>query len=429
MTRRDFFVLLVILVVAAGVRFGFTAALVGFDAPLKGDEANYQRQAEQLAAGEGFVTAWGAPTAYGTPGYPAILAVALRLEGDSPRTTRLLQLRFGVLIVLLTFLLARALFGVPVALIAAALVAVNPFLVFISGYGLTENPYTLFVLTALCLVTAKRMTPAWRLCVAGVALGLATLVRPTGFAMALWIAAALAVVAHGLWPRARAALLVFGVTWVAFVLPWQLRNLAVMGEWVGLSTHAGTALYQSNNIRAYDVPEWRGGVAPLEALPEWERLKSLPEVEYNRLALAEGRRFMLENPGRAARMVGWRFVRMWRLKSDVGLSGIASGWWFRTDTTLGKIAASFDVGLIYAVVALPFFLFGVVVTRRRWRELLGVYGVVLVHTATVLVVFGSLRARVPVEPVIAVFAAAGVMWCFRRLRPGRDSSTPSPQSP
>jgi hypothetical protein len=61
------------------------------------------------------------------------------------------------------------------------------------------------------------------------------------------------------------------------------------------------------------------------------------------------------------------------------------------------------------------------VTRRRWRELLFLYGVVVAHTAVALVFFGSIRGRVPVEPVIAIFAAVTIDRVVFRLRERRSN--------
>jgi hypothetical protein len=76
------------------------------------------------------------------------------------------------------------------------------------------------------------------------------------------------------------------------------------------------------------------------------------------------------------------------------------------------------VGLIYAIVALPLFVAGLWMTRRRWRDLLFGYGVIVVHTAVAVLFFGSLRTRIPVEPMICVFAGAALV---SLRRPRRDS--------
>jgi hypothetical protein len=47
---------------------------------------------------------------------------------------------------------------------------------------------------------------------------------------------------------------------------------------------------------------------------------------------------------------------------------------------------------------------------------------VLVHTAVAMAFFGSLRGRIPVEPVICIFAGVAVVGLVSRLRPPEGAS-------
>jgi hypothetical protein len=95
---------------------------------------------------------------------------------------------------------------------------------------------------------------------------------------------------------------------------------------------------------------------------------------------------------------------------------------------LGRLASEIDVGLAYAVVVIPAFLLGLIVTARDWRKMLGLYAMIGVHLAAALVFYGSLRARSPIEPVLAIFAACGLAWLAVRLRAvrARRAGGPSP---
>ena len=99
---------------------------------------------------------------------------------------------------------------------------------------------------------------------------------------------------------------------------------------------------------------------------------------------------------------------------------------------IGRLAADVDVGFAYAIVVMPLFVAGVWSTRRRWRELAFPYGVIVVHTAIAIVFFGSLRGRLPVEPVICIFAAGALAALTRRLvrlrAPSRSGPPPSETS-
>ncbi len=401
--RRAF---IAILIAAALVRVVFSGWVVGFGAMTKGDEADYHTIATQLVSGNGFAGADGTPTARRPPGYPVLLAALYSLFGIDPVAGRVLQVILGVAVVALTAAVARRLFDARVALLAASLAALNPFLTFISGYLLTENLYLVLVLAALCVAPDPRrfMERPARAMGSAALLALATLARPTGLPLLEWVLVAALLLAAVPW-RVRAVRLTAAVAVaVLLVLPWYARNASVMGGWV-LTTHGGITFYQGNNPKVARTDSWRGGVAPLEVLPRYNEMAAMPEVPRDRMAWRLGGEYLYHNWREVPELVAWKFLRFWRLKSDMGLSGIRSGWWFSRESRLGWLAAEIDVGFVYALPVLALFVAGLWLTRRRWRELVFLYGIVIVHTAIAVVFFGSLRTRIPVEPVFCIFAA------------------------
>ncbi|HXV13849.1 MAG TPA: glycosyltransferase family 39 protein [Candidatus Krumholzibacteria bacterium] len=416
-----------ILAVAALARLVFAGAVVGWDTPPKADEADYHAIAVNLLEGDGFVSFEGTPTARRPPGYPVFLAAVYAIAGESPRAGRVVQVILGVVVVALTGLLARRYFGESIALLAAGLSAINPFLIFISGYLLTENLYMVLLLAALVTARDPRTLAAShaRAAATGVILALATLARPTGLPMLEWVLAALLALSGVAW---RARLVRGALAAAAFalvVLPWYARNASVVGGWV-LTTHGGITFLQGNNEKVASVPQWRGGAAPLEVLPRFDEMAGLDEFTRDRLAFELGYHYVQTHANDVPELVFWKMVRFWRLHSDMGLSGVKSGWWWSKNSTLGRLAADIDVGFAYAIVAVPLFVLGVVVTFRRWRELSLLLGVVAVHTAVAMVFYGSLRSRIPVEPVMCVLAAVALAAIVGRVRArgGRVATAP-----
>ncbi len=407
-----------ILVVAALSRFGFGVYVVGLSAATKGDETDYHAIATHLVDGRGFVSTEETATARRPPAYPVFLSLLYRVSGVSPAAGRVAQIILGVIVVWLTVRVARAWFGASASVWAGWFAALNPFLIFVSGYLLTENIYLVFLLGATVLAaTPSRFCQSSlaRAALMGVLLALAALARPSGLPMLEWMLAAALLFGAAPWRQRLGRVALAAVCFAIVMLPWLARNARVVGAPV-LTTHGGMTFYQGNNEKVAMTPQWRGGVAPLEVLPDIDRLTAMSELERDRAAWQLGREYLKSHPGQVPSLVWWKLVRCWRLKSDMGLSGIRSGWWFNNRSPLGKAAAHLDVGLIYAVVALPLFVAGVWMTRRRWRELLFAYGGIVVHTALAVVFFGSLRTRIPVEPMICVFAAAALVTLPRPRR-------------
>ena len=83
---------------------------------------------------------------------------------------------------------------------------------------------------------------------------------------------------------------------------------------------------------------------------------------------------------------------------------------------MGKLASSLDAGLVYAVLAIPLFVLGLFISWRDHRRLSVLYGLIVIHTLTAVVFHGSLRMRLPIEPLIAIFAAAALYRIVLRIR-------------
>jgi 4-amino-4-deoxy-L-arabinose transferase-like glycosyltransferase len=410
--------LVAILVAAALSRFVFGVWVVGLGAPIRGDEADYHAIATHLTAGDGFTSTGATPTARRPPAYPVFLSLLYRLGGPDPAAGRVAQVLLGVAVVWLTMLATRRWFGATAGLVAGAFAAFNPFLIFTSGYLLTENLYLVLLLSALVIAPTPRAIGTGsppRAAATGALLGLAALSRPTGVPMLEWLLAAGLLFGAGPWPRRLGRLGLALAAFLVVVTPWLSRNARVMGGWV-LTTHGGITFYQGNNAKVAHTPQWHGGAAPLDALPRIDELVTMDELSRDRLAWQLGREYLRDNPGDVPGLVGWKLARFWRVKSDMGLSGIRSGWWFNRESVLGRVAAGVDVGMVYALVSLPLFALGLVATRGRWRDLLIAYGVIAVHTMVAVVFFGSLRTRIPIEPVICAFAAAALVTGFDRFR-------------
>lgn len=392
--------------------------MVGIERAPAGDELDYHYLAVNLADGEGYRLENGQLTARRPPLYPAVLSVLYRAFGVSVAMARFFQVLLGTAIVALVFFTTRRLFTPGTAWIAAALAAVNPYLVFMSAYMLTENLYTALLLGGVFLASKAPVVAGapWRAGLAGLAFGLATLCRPTAWFLALWAAGFGVVLGEGsLRGRMARGAVLLGVV-IATLLPWGIRNHAVFDRWEFFTFHGGITFYQGNNAVVLQYPQYHGGVTPLTMLPAWDEIKSLPEVESDAATRRLGRQFLRDNKEKVPLLVWRKFVRFWRLKSEAGLSGIRSGWWFDKDSRLGKLAASFDVGFVYSIVAIPLFVAGFLASLTSRRRFVLLVGFVAVHVLVALVFFGSLRMRLPIEPVIGMFAADFLWRVVTRFR-------------
>lgn len=312
--------------------------------------------------------------AFRTPGYPLLVAAC----GGSPLVVRVVQALIDTSTALAAYLLARRWLAERSAVLAAALVAFNPFLVYFSGLILSETLFTaMLTWGALLLLSPGRWWPA------AFVLAAAALVRPSAILLTPVLAAAV----PGLrWShRLTYAAAAFGLT-IAVLLPWGWRNNRVLGRWVLTTTNGGITLYDGFHPAATGASDQ----SFVRRMPELSEMTELQRNDY--LEHAAGR-YMQNNPGRSVRLGLVKLARTW---SPIPLSDEYG----RTSYRL--------VGLAWGVP-----LFGLVLIGLARPNLPASAKVLLllpamyfsaVHAMSV----GSLRYRVPVEPMLAVVAASAL---------------------
>lgn len=386
------------------------------------DPADYDTVAWNLARGVGFALQ-GAngpyPTAFVPPLLPWLTSLLYHVTGHWYFAAVLLQCVFGSLLPLALGAYGRAMFGGGVGRLACWLAVAHPLLVFFSSFLLTETLFTLLLVLALALSAEWVKTPRrGRAFGAGIVWGLASLTRPTALPIAGWVALwawiplGLTVVPR---ERLRQALLLFlglGLT----VLPWTLRNAAALHAFVPVTTGAGGALYVGNNESVWSQPELRGGGGGGAA---WDQLargefRGASETEVDRRARARAIAFLQTHVAEWPAMAAAKLARFWRLTAEGG----GTGSWQSGTSPLARLLQHVDPFLVWSLVMLPFAIWGALQSlrgARRWFQSLSLW-VIAYFTLIAVVFFGSLRMRMPIEPLVVLLAAAGFEDARRRLR-------------
>jgi len=293
---------------------------VFFQAPFL-DASIYDQWARRIAAGE-----WSPPDSfYFAPGYPYALALLYRFVTSSIEAVYVVQLGLGLLNIVLIHRLAALAFGRRAGLVAAILAALYasfPFLetkVMSPIFGLT-----LQLLSLVLLVAARSRGGWWRWLIAGILLGLASLVRPESLLAApfilFWMAA---------WSGRRrgwldlaplalpAAALLAG--WGLAILPAAIHNVRTGGGSTLISSQGGITFYQSNNARARGLyvflsREGFSGAPERQAQEEKEIAEKAEGRELTRSEVSShwfrrGLDFIAGNPGRFLWLLGMKLLR------------------------------------------------------------------------------------------------------------------------
>jgi hypothetical protein len=148
--------------------------------------------------------------------------------------------------------------------------------------------------------------------------------------------------------------------------------------------------------------------------PYASRYAGVGEVEADRISSTLAKDFMRERAAQWPAMAVAKLGRFWRLTRE----GSGTGTWSREGSPVARVLAIADPLLLWSLFAFPFAIGGLVVTLRGPKRLfLSLPALVIAFfTALAVVYWGALRMRVPVEPLIALYAAAGADALSKRFR-------------
>jgi hypothetical protein len=367
------------------------------------DQAEYVALADSLLGGEGlrFVDSRFADEvrSYRMPGYPLLVALC----GGSVEVVRWVQMLIDASTVTAIVLLGRQLGLGRFALVGGGFVAFSPFLAYFTGLVLTETLFTALLAWGAALlagVGATRRVMWWLglfLLIAAIFVKPSAIVLPTllgGFSVLLHQRHPFTAARRWpLPPLATCALLT-----VIALLPWAVRNKLVVDAWIWTTTNGGVTLYDGLNGDA----DGSSDQTVLNMLPQLRRM-----TEVQRAAYLKDRAFDFaeQHPWRVAELAIEKLRRTW---SPVPLD--------EANQSVPRIVA----GLLYSVPLWGLAIVGIAGGKLRRREVVFLLLPALYFTLGHALTVGSLRYRVPIEPLLSVLAAAGVAALWELWRPRAD---------
>jgi 4-amino-4-deoxy-L-arabinose transferase-like glycosyltransferase len=390
---------------------------------------------------------WGNEVFFRAPLYPYFLAFLYKISGSSIGFVILFQHLIGVATTTLVYLLSRRFFRARVALLSGMIAAFYwPFLYFEADLLIVTLVVFLDLLALLLLTLAlqdrlaspdrtgirdRRVRRSLLFVGAGFVLGISAVARPS----VLIFLPVLPVIFYLSVPRSsrsthrngrwiRQTLLVYAAT-AAVILPVGIRNFVVGRDIVPIASQGGINFYIGNNPqsdgRTAIVPgtrwDWWGGYEDAIRIAETDMGKKLKPSEVSNYYLRKGLDFVFTSPGESIPLLGKKLYLFWAGGERSNNKYI---YFFWHQSGMGHV----PLPGFWLVASLG--LFGGVLLWRKGPGIRILHGFVLSYMIGVVAFFVNARFRLPVVPVLIVFASYGVFYLIDLWQRRRGSAAWKP---
>ena len=382
------------------------------------DGLTYVEHAQDLASGN-----WlgqGREAFWQPPLYPYVLGLLYALSPDLFfYAVRFFQALGGALLCVLTWSLGRQLFNPVVGTAAAGAAALYGPLIFFDGEILPATLGTFLNMAGLALLLRALRRPSFlRFAGAGLVFGLAVLTVATVLSFALGAAS---YVCYEIRKQNRSLRLpsAFLLGLLLAIAPVTLRNYAIGGDAVLVSANAGINFYLGNNPDYQRTVNIRPGW-------EWYELLNRAKVEAQAERLVQqsdfymdkAREYIVAQPVDYLVLLAQKTHLFWQ-GDEIGRNQDLYFWRRYTailNATMWKWGIAFPFGLVG-----PLALVGLALAFRHRACSLPLLFVAL-YALSVIAFFVTARYRLPVIPLLLVYAAYGGYCAVNALKQRRFSA-------
>jgi 4-amino-4-deoxy-L-arabinose transferase-like glycosyltransferase len=418
--------LLLILIVAAGLRVGFAwnNALHNSRQALSVVPFMFESGdiAVSLAQGHGFSSPFRVPTgptAWMTPVYPLLLAGVFRIFGvysfNSYLAATGLNILFATLTCIPIFFAGKRISGAALGATAAWLWAIFPNAILIPFESMWDASLSALlaaiILWATLALADSRRVRDWL--AYGLLWGFTLMTNPTLESLLPFLLIWLAYCAYKQtrsWLVIARPLLALAVA-ILCCVPWTARNYDVFHTFVPLRSVLGLQLWMGNNAQA--SPIWLGHLHPINDPVERAMYVQMGEIHYMRYKRDEALAYMRAHPRREAYLIWNRFVALWAGGTPDPVADffrIHDAWFryvllFNILVALGALAGIVLLAWRRSIYTLPLAVFPVVFPFAYYLTL------------------AAPRYRLPIDPVVILLTAIVLVACFHHLQIAHTADT------
>lgn len=388
-----------VFILALALRFGFLFAAGDRTRVAEMHDAkDYQGIADSLLAGRGFVDSDGLPTEVRPPMYPLFLAGVNRVFGPGDLPVKSIQIILDSASVALIMLIAGALFGSGVALLAGLLMAVYPPLILYSVLKLGECLFT-FLLCGLCYLLMKGLNEKREVYFyfAGAVQGAACLLRSMPALLPAFL------FAYMIFSRPARSLLkgflAYFLISASIMGVWTVRNYRVFDIFIPSTVGSGHLMWLSVQDDVWDGDRF----VILSPSREYKDLENIPMRLWDKELSGRVLKGAAAHPLTYSKKLGKNFVRLWTLPvGKVMLEAYSK-----------KLAEAYKAAHI-AVMLLA--LYGIITSVKNIPPIMPVLLFLIYLSVMHTILVAVPRFRLPFEPFVLIFLAKGLIEAAKNIR-------------
>lgn len=323
------------------------------------------------------------------------------LFGESLIMIRIVTAFFGTIGIIVVFLIARRLFNRPVAYLSAIFCACNGVLIFYdTSLLIAPLVIVLNLLTLWLMLQWRDRLVLSRTFVLGVLLGLTALARANIFLLMPFFLVWVLWRSPGTFLKKVTHYALVCVVLLLTLMPVTMRNYfaSPSRQIVFTNTNGGLTFWIGNNASSNGMYSYSPAL-----LEETRKHKRATGSSY----AAEVLYYIKAQPLDYLQLEWTKFKFFWR---GYEIGNNISYYLFRHQSRLLRFP-----WLNFVLIG-PLGIVGMVLAITRWKHLFLLYSFVIVQVLTTLLFFALARYRLPVVPVLSMFAAYTLWTCFERLR-------------
>jgi len=365
------------------------------------------------------------------PLYPIFLAAIYKIFGYDLFIARLAQMLISALACAMIYFIAAKLFNKRVAVIGSLFAAFyGPFLYWAGEISFVTLIVFLDLVMLLLLLNALEKPKKLYWLFGGAILGLSAIARPNVLIIIPWVIILIfwmnKLKETGIVKKLRFVYSLYFLAGIfVVILPVTISNYVTAKDFVLISSQGGINFYMGNNPDA----DGKSAQPPARvvshgeflddaylasvALAEEDAGKQLMPSQVSRFWYVKGVEFIIDQPGRWLELMEKKIAYFWT--GDEVTNNEDTYYFTRFSNELKLLMWHRVIAFPFGIIC-PLALAGIIVSRKLWRKLLLLYGYAFLYMVSVILFFVCGRYRLPVIPILLIFAGFTIDYGIRKLK-------------